>query len=299
MKNIAGAVAFITGGSTGLGLGIARALIESEAKVVVSYRRAESIYEAMDSFTRAERRRIHAIQLDVTDRKAVAVAADEAERAFGKIHILCNNAGAIMFCPLQDATYDDWDWILDVNVNATFSCLKHVVPRIRRHGEGGQVVNIASMSAFIPGPNVGIYTASKFAVRGLTECLRFDLAQYDIGVSLLCPGLVRTRIHECAERRPAYQATADFADADFRQKVKHAFEVGMEPLDVGRHVVAGIRENRAYIFSHLEFRDELSENFAGILSAMPVGNESSPRRAVEDARRRNTLAAQHRAAAIR
>jgi len=298
MKELSGKVAFITGGTTGLGLGITRAFLECNMNVVMSYRRPETLRTAMQSLTEEQRRRVFALELDVTDRRAMAHAASAAERAFEKIHVLCNNAGVFMFCPLDEATEDDWDWMINVNLNGVFNGLRYIVPRIKAHGEGGHVINTASMSAFIPGPSLGIYAASKCAIRGLTECLRYDLAASNIGVSLLCPGLVKSAIHESTKRRPPHGATGAIADDAFHEQLRNAFALGMDPIDVGREVVAGLRENRRYIFSHPEFTDEVRTIFDEVIAAMPRTCVESPRRPVEEARRQRTLAARQRADAL-
>lgn len=130
-------------------------------------------------------------------------AADETERVFGKVHVICNNAGINFFAPMEECTYQDWDWIMGVNLGGVINGVQTFVPRIRKHGEGGHVLNTASMASFLSGPGAGIYTASKFAVRGLSEALRWSLAPHGIGVSVLCPGLVKSFIYESDKVRPA------------------------------------------------------------------------------------------------
>lgn len=298
MKDLAGKVAFISGGATGLGLGITRAFLEAGMNVVMSYRRPESLDEAMNSFSAEQCARVRAVQLDVTDREAMAHVAGLIEEAFGKIHVLCNNVGAIMFCPLDQASYDDWEWIMNTNFYSVFHSLKHIVPRIKAHGEGGHIVNTASMSAFISGPSVGLYTASKCALRGFTECLRYDLAPHRIGVSLLCPGLVKSSIHESIHRRPPYTSTGATTNTVFETYLRGTFALGMDPLTVGRHVVDGVRANRPYIFSHPDFGAEVRGIFEEIVAAMPPDDLHSPRAALEEARRNRTAAARKRADVI-
>ena len=156
---------------------------------------------------------VHAIQLDVTDRDAFARAADETERVLGNVHVLCNNAGINLFNDIADATYQDWDWVLGVNLGGVVNGVVTFVPRIKAHGEGGHVVNTASMAAFVAGPGAGIYTTAKFAVHGLSDALRWSLLPHGIGVSMVCPGLVKSKIYESDLIRPAELST-DVTPAD-------------------------------------------------------------------------------------
>ena len=146
------------------------------------------------------------VPLDVADRAAWAAARETVEREFGKLHILVNNAGISVFGPMDRATYADWDWILGVNLGGVINGLATFLPHMEAHGETGHVVNVASMAAFLAGPQAGIYTTSKFAVRGLTESLRYTLAPTALGVSLMCPGLIDTNAYASALKRPAEYA---------------------------------------------------------------------------------------------
>lgn len=168
MRDVKGKVAVVTGGVSGIGLGIARAFARAGMKVVITWRRKDHLDAAMAGF---EGTTVHPIQVDVTDRKGMRRAAEETVEVFGKVHVLCNNAGISLFGPMDEATYDDWDWLMDVNFNGVVNGLVSFLPHIKSHGEDGHIINVASMASFLPGPMAGIYTASKFAVRGLTECL--------------------------------------------------------------------------------------------------------------------------------
>ena len=119
--------------------------------------------------------------------EAFARAADETERVLGNVHVLCNNAGINLFNDIAEATYQDWDWVLGVNLGGVVNGVVTFVPRIKAHGEGGHVVNTASMAAFVAGPGAGIYTTAKFAVHGLSDALRWSLLPHGIGVSMVCP----------------------------------------------------------------------------------------------------------------
>ncbi len=274
MKNVEGKVAFITGGANGAGFGMAQVFLKNGMKVVIADIRQDSIDKAMTHF--GYTKDIHAIRLDVTDREAFDRAANEAEKVFGKVHLLCNNAGINLFVPIEECTYNDWDWVMGVNFGGVVNGVQTFVPRIRKHGEGGHIVNTASMAAFLPSPQAGIYSASKFAVRGLSESLRFSLYHYNIGVSVFCPGLINSVIFESEKVRPQR-----FASPENTARSQKTMDVlpelhkkGMEPEEVGEKVLAGIRRNALYIFSHPEFREELKEIFDEALDSLP--NEEAP-----------------------
>ena len=290
MKDVAGKVAFITGGGSGIGLGMAQVFMRAGMKVVIADIRQEFLDQAMARLESASGS-VHAVRLDVTDRAAMARAADEAERVFGKVHVVCNNAGVNFFAPIDECTYQDWDWLLSVNLGGVVNGVQTFVPRIKAHGEGGHIVNTGSMASFIAGPSAGIYTTSKFAVRGMTESLRWTLAPVGIGVSLLCPGLVNTQIHHSVDIRPAAlsQDTGQ-QDPAFMTRLAELQLVGMDPVEVAEKVLRGIRDNDLFIFPHPEFKEELREIFNEVLSALPTDVASAdPRRLAFEGRRRDNL----------
>ncbi len=285
MKNIEGKVAFITGGANGAGFGMAQVFSKNGMKVIIADIRQDSLDRAMTHF--ANNPNVHPIRLDVTDREAFAHAADEAERVFGKVHVLCNNAGVNLFVPMEECTYNDWDWIMGVNFGGVVNGVQTFVPRIRKHGEGGHIVNTASMGAFLPSAAAGIYTASKFAVRGLTETLRLSLYKYNIGVSVFCPGLINSMIYESEKIRPRQFASPEnTAKSQLTMNIlPEIHKAGMTPEEVGEKVLAGIRRNALYIFSHGEFKDELREIFDEALNSLPEEEAPEERLAFEKTRR--------------
>jgi len=285
MKNVEGKVAFITGGANGAGLGMAKVFVRNGIKVVIADIRQDSLDRAMGQFT--DNAGIHPIRLDVTDRQAFIRAADETERVFGKIHILCNNAGINLFVPIEECTYNDWDWVMGVNFGGVVNSIQTFIPHIRKHGEGGHIVNTASMAAFLPAASAGIYTAAKFGVRGLSEALRLSLYPYNIGVSCFCPGLINSTIYESEKVRPdglvSPETTAK--NQQFMKKLPEIHKFGMSSEEVGGKVLAGIRKNSMYIFSHPEFRDELRELFDIALNSLPDEEAPEQRAAFEQGRR--------------
>jgi NAD(P)-dependent dehydrogenase (short-subunit alcohol dehydrogenase family) len=217
------------------------------------------------------------VQADVGDREQLRAAADEAIGRFGKIHVLCNNAGIGGGGDTHDADFDAWDRALRVNLGGVVNGTKIVVPLILQHGEGGHVVNTSSMAGIVPLPipGLGAYQTAKFAVRGYTESLRMSLARHGIGVSCLFPGGVRTRIVEAS-------APDDAARAAAREMTRS----WMDPLELGAYVVEGIRNNAPYILTHIEFRDEVRELHQMLDDAFPRSQAvPAERRAFEDNRR--------------
>ena len=185
--DVNGKVAFITGGASGIGFGIARVLVANGAKVVLADMRQDHLDHASGYFAeRQEARNVHAIRLDVTDRAAMAAAADEAEARFGGTDILVSNAGVGLEGPLDQATYADWDFGLGVNLGGVVNGIQTFVPRMRARGTGGHVVNTASLAGMVVMPSfMAIYATGKAAVIALSESIRDGLAADGIGVSVL------------------------------------------------------------------------------------------------------------------
>ena len=190
MKDFQGRTAFITGGASGIGLGIAGAFVDEGMNVVIADLRQDHIDDALAEFeSRGKADRVHAIRLDVTDREAMAAAADETERVFGKPHVLVNNAGVGLQGPLSGITYEDWDFGLGVMLGGVINGVQTFLPRIRAHGEGGYIVNTASLAALVPMPaDFVIYVTAKAGVVNLSESIRSEVLAENIGVSVLCPG---------------------------------------------------------------------------------------------------------------
>jgi NAD(P)-dependent dehydrogenase (short-subunit alcohol dehydrogenase family) len=288
-----GKVAFITGAGTGIGFGLARAFSNAGMRLALSYRNEEQRARCTQWFTDHGREQPLWIKLDVTDREAFARAADQVMEHFGKLHVLVNNAGVSVFGPTDEASYADFDWIMGVNFGGVVNGVVSFLPKIKETGEGGHVVNVASMAAYLSGPQAGIYTASKFAVRGLTESLRFNCVPYGIGVSLVCPALVATDAGLSALKRPDQFAGSGFAavdEADLR-KFASAFANGMDPLEAGEKILRGMEANQGLIFTHPEFAEDFKDIYETSLAALPDEIAPPERLEVERLRRAANKAA--------
>lgn len=269
MKDFAGRTAFVTGGANGVGLGLVRNLLNEGCKVALADIRQDSIDSALASL---DNREVMGVQLDVASREGFREAADKVEAEFGPVSLLFNNAGINLFQTIEDSSYDDWDWVLGVNLNGVINGVMTFAPRMKARalsGEvaGGHITNTASMAAFIAGGVPGIYNTAKFAVRGLSYSLRHSMYQYGIGVSVVHPGLVKSSIYASDDVRPdALKGEMKPVDPAEIERLAALHEVGMEPDVIGARIIDGIRENRANIFTHPDHKDELRELFDEILA---------------------------------
>jgi NAD(P)-dependent dehydrogenase (short-subunit alcohol dehydrogenase family) len=258
---------------------MARVFLRRGMKVVIADVNERNLAEAKAALK--GNNQVHFIKVDVTDREAMARAADETVRVFGKVHILCNNAGTGRAAPMDEASYEDWDHVMGVNVGGVINGIMSFVPKIKAQGEGGHIVNTSSMAGLIPLPGRGgIYSASKFAVRGISDSLRLNLVKDGIGVSTLFPGLTRSRMSQAATR-PGYDGTPDEATP------------GMDPVALGEAVMRGIEKNDPYIIAHGEFKDEVEGLFREVLDLFPQdwSDADQGRLAFEERRRKATEAA--------
>ncbi len=284
MNDLTGKTAFITGGANGIGLGLAHALLKQGCKVAIADINKACLDDAIKQLNSDN---AMAVVLDVASREQFSQVADEVEAKLGPVSLVFNNAGVNLFETIEDSSFDDWDWLLGVNLHGVINGVMIFAKRMIARGEPGHIVNTASMAAFIASPLPGIYNTTKFAVRGLSESLRYSLQKYNIGVSILCPGLVDSHINCSEDVRP--QNLADRgkpATEEFLTMLEKVQRQGMDPLEVADKVISAIKENRFYIFSHPEFRDELEEIFGEIITAMPPMQPiPAERQAIENNRR--------------
>ncbi len=271
MENVAGKVAFITGGASGIGLGLAKVLVRAGMNVAMADIRQDHLDEAQAWFAQqGQAANVIGIRLDVTDRAAFAQAADATERAFGKVHVLVNNAGMGLVGPLKLAKFGDWDWGIGVMIGGVINGIQTFLPRILAHGEGGHIIVTSSMAAVVPIPNCAIYTTCKAAVVGLCESIRGELAPDNIGVSAFCPGPVQTNIRESGRTRPEqFKKDTGYAELEQRLEARPNSQLWMDPIECGERILRGIRRNDLYIFTHREFKEGATEHYEALLAAFP------------------------------
>lgn len=265
LNELSGKTAFVTGGASGIGLGMVEAFLADGMNVVIADLSEPHLDEARLRLA-SHATATHFMRLDVADRAAMAAAADEAEAAFGKVHVLCNNAGVSSYLPMDVASYADWDWMLGVNLHGVINGIVSFLPKLRKHGEGGHIVNTASIAGLVPAPAWGgIYSTAKFAVHGLSGSLRLSVGQHGIGVTVVCPGATKSNIRQSEQLRPHKYASA----AHQKAPMPALSEIGIDPLDLGRLVVAAIRRNDPYVIAHAENKAHVQAFVEEMLSCFP------------------------------
>ena len=285
MRNLDGKVAFITGGASGIGFGMARTFLSEGMKVVIADYNEAHLAAAREAL--AGNNAVHFIKVDVSDRAAMRAAANEAIAVFGKIHLLCNNAGVGGGGLADDPEFDEWDRAMAINLGGVINGTKIIVPIIKAQGEGGHVVNTASMAGMVPLPGMAAYSTAKYAVRGFSESLRMQLAPEGIGVSCQFPGATRTNLMGLPDD-PAEDVVPE-GEEEFYTQLYAALRNAMDPLEMGRRVVEAIKDNRFHILTHREFLDEVKDRHREIEEAFPKDDEVSEARARFEQTRRETV----------
>lgn len=269
MQNLGGKTAFVTGGASGIGLGIARALLGAGMNVLIADIRDDHLDEATAELDGGDK--VLAVKLDVTDRADFARAADAAEAKFGKLHILVNNAGVAVVGPTELATYGDWDWVMGVNLGGAINGVVTMLPRILSHGEGGHIVNTCSMSGLVPVGGTTIYSTGKAALVTMMECMRPELEARGVICSAFCPGAVQSNIAEAGKTRPAELAETGYAEADKRrQDGGNLFHLYQTKEEVGERVLQGILDDELYILTHAEFLEGVSDRANAMVASVPA-----------------------------
>ena len=273
MRELKGRVAVVTGGASGIGEALARACAGEGMKVAVADIEASGA-EAVAASIREGGGEAIGVGCDVSDRKSVDALADATWDAFGAAHLLCNNAGVLAHGPIVDSTDADWQWLLGVNLFGVLNGVRAFVPRMRAQGGDAHVVNTASIAGMAAVPDIGIYCATKHAVVAVSEVLAQELAEDGIGVSVLCPGGVETRIHEAGRNRPAVFGgpVAALEPASVQQEeMAESFEQELQeiiaPADVAKLVLAAVRERELYVFTHPAWKVPFQHHADAIVAA--------------------------------
>lgn len=272
MKDFTNQIAFITGGASGAGFGQAEVLGKAGAKIVIADVRAEAIDAALAKL-KDMGITAHGIVLDIMDRAAFARAADEVEKVFGAPPtILSNTAGVNSFGPIEATTFDDFDWIVGVNLNGVINGMVTFVPRMIASGKPGHIVTVSSMGGFQGSAMAGPYSAAKAASINLMEGYRQGLEKYGIGVSVVTPANIKSNIAEASRIRPTQFGHSGYVENDESIASLHSIhQHGMEPVQLATAIKNGIEANQLYIIPYPEVREGLEQHFAQIInSVMPV-----------------------------
>lgn len=270
MRDLTGKTAFITGGASGLGLAMAHAFGGAGMNVMLA-----DIEEAPLAAARAEMEdrqiRTSSVVCDVGSRAAVVSAAEATIAAFGKVHVVCNNAGVGAGGPIDQVKPGDWDWILAVNLLGVVYGMEAFLPHVRAHGEGGCFVNTASMAGMISVPGMEPYTATKYAVVGMSEGWAGQLAPENINVAVLCPGFVKTKINQSGRTRQAqYGGPVPNNPVVAQSNVDN----GIDPKFVGARVLEAVQNDERYIFTHPDMRALVEGRYSRIMAAFDTADAS-------------------------
>jgi len=268
MRDLQHKTAFITGGAGGLGLAFARAFLRHDMKVVLADRDQGALARAVASLS-VDAARVAGVPCDVADRASMHAAAAGAYKAFGRVHLVCANAGVGGRCAgVEDYSAREWDCIVGVNLMGVANAVAIFLPHLRGHGEGGHFLNVASMAGMLGQPHLSPYSASKAAVVSLSESLAYELKGEPIGVSVLCPGFARTGFADALRDAPGDGAQAVSAAAAARAaQVAQAVASGIEPEEVALRALDGVLRDELYIFTHPDMRPPLSRRLARIEAA--------------------------------
>jgi NAD(P)-dependent dehydrogenase (short-subunit alcohol dehydrogenase family) len=270
MHDLAGKTAFVTGGASGIGFALGRAFMQRGMKVMLADIETDALVAAVSSLHDLGPQ-VRGVTCDIADPESVERAAKASYEAFGNVHVVCNNAGVGGGAGIDSISLDSWRWVLDVNLMGVVHGIRTFLPHIRAHGEGGHIVNTASMAGMVSGPWFAPYTASKFAVVAMSEGLAMQLKPLGIGVSVLCPDFVRTRIDESERNRQERYGPRQplkLRNPALAAQIAERVQSGLDPSDVAVRVLNAISEDELYVFTHPNMRAGVEKRFDAILAAM-------------------------------
>ena len=285
MTQFAGKTAVISGGAEGIGFSIAKALGKEKMNIVLTDIDKENLEKATLELESAGVP-VLAVVLNVADEAQWHEVAERAVARFGKVHMVVNNAG-VTGDPgtIEEQSAKGWQWALEVNLMGVVYGAKTIIPLIKQHGEGGWLVNVASMAGFGGMPYGGAYTATKSAVVALSESWDAELKDHGIAVSVLAPGFVQTRIHESHRNRPTQlqaDAAATAAANPFALQGKQLVENGIDPSIVGKRLVEALNSGEMYVFTHAGYRADIQKRFSGIDAGFQSAEQSPLLQSISD-----------------
>jgi NAD(P)-dependent dehydrogenase (short-subunit alcohol dehydrogenase family) len=272
MREFKGKTAFVTGGASGIGLAMAKAFAERGMNVMLADVERSALDSALTDIGKLGNH-VRGVACDVADPDSVERAAQATFEAFGKVHVLCNNAGVAAGGGIDTISIESWRWVVDVNLMGVVYGVRSFLPHMRAHGEGGHIVNTASMAGMISDMGFSPYAATKFAVVAMSEGLRPQLQPFGIGVSVLCPFFVRTNIGDAGRNRQERYGLVPTLDpnspaAAMLEEIRKQIAAGLDPAEVATRVLAAIEGDELYIFTHPNMRQFVESRFAAIEAAM-------------------------------
>jgi NAD(P)-dependent dehydrogenase (short-subunit alcohol dehydrogenase family) len=272
MREFKGKTAFVTGGASGIGLAMAKAFAENGMNVMLADVEQNALDSALKDLNQYGNH-VRGVACDVADADSVERAAQATFEAFGNVHILCNNAGVAAGSGIDSVSIESWRWVVDVNLMGVVYGVRSFLPHMRAHGEGGHIVNTASMAGMVSDMGFSPYAATKFAVVAMSEGLRPQIQPFGIGVSVLCPFFVRTKIGDAGRNRQQRYGQMPTPDpgspaAAMVEEIRKQIAAGLDPADVAARVLAAIENEELYIFTHPNMREFVEARFAAIEAAM-------------------------------
>lgn len=269
MRELSGKAAFVTGGASGFGLALAGALLGEGMKVAIGDLTAEKVGEAVAALS--PRGEVEGLVCDVTSQASLAACAEAMVRRCGGAHLVCNNAGVLAPNPMSRIEPGDWRWSFDVNVMGTLFGIAAFLPVLRAQADGGWFLNTASMAGLRGLPGAGAYSATKAAVISISESLAAELAEEPTGVTVLCPGFMRTQLHQSSLRRPdAFGgAKAGLVDpeAGDPDALPAAIQAGFPAEQVAARAIAGVKAGELYVMTHAGLRASFAAKSEQVLAA--------------------------------
>jgi NAD(P)-dependent dehydrogenase (short-subunit alcohol dehydrogenase family) len=268
VQDWSGRVAVVTGAASGIGTGLAHAFAQHGMKLLLADIESLPLENLCETLRHAGHEAL-AVPTDVSRADALETLAERAYAAFGAVNVLCNNAGVCQGGPIHEMSEADWEWILGVNLRGVIHGCRAFVPRMATQGAPAHIVNTASIGGFISGGELGMYSTTKYAVVGYSEALAQDVARHGIGVSILCPGWTNTNLASAARNRPGELGMAP----PRMEAIASGMAAGMDPFEVGRRTLRGIRDGDLYIFTHDDLKPVVEHRFRAILEALDRASE--------------------------
>lgn len=281
MKEFQGRTAFVTGAASGIGLAMARTFLDRGMNVMMADVEQAALDKAFHGLSNYGDR-VAKVLADVSVSEAFAEAAQTTFRTFGKVHILCNNAGVSRGGAVEEISMADWEWVVGVNLYGTVHGIRTFLPHMKAHGEPSHIVSTSSMSGLTPKALAGTYGATKFAIVGLSDVLRQECEGTNVGVSVLCPGWTKTNMPDNGRNRPArfggaYDFRADPLMAERNKRYVEGSMNGLDPLDLAELVVRAIEADEFYILTEPGRRESVQARFDEVMRAFDAVDERLPK----------------------